>query len=47
MIANLKEGVAFCKRLTASMHQVQVLLASSQAAVVHEAICFLTMCRCG
>jgi hypothetical protein len=45
LIANLKEGAAFCKRLGASLKQVQVLLASSQAGVVHDAIVFLTMCK--
>lgn len=45
LIANLREGAAFCKRLAASLKQVQVLLASSQAGVVHDAIVFLTMCK--
>lgn len=45
MIASLKEGAAFCKRLTASLKQVQVLLASTQAGVVHDAIFFLTLCK--
>jgi len=45
MIASLKEGASFCKRLEASLQQVQVLLASTQAGVVNDAIVFLTLCK--
>ena len=45
MIASLKIGITYCQLLTASLQQVQVLLASSQAGVVHDAIVFLTTCR--
>jgi hypothetical protein len=45
MVASLKEGVAFCKRLAASLRQVQVLLISPKADVVHDAIVFLTLCK--
>jgi hypothetical protein len=45
LIATLKEGASFCKRLTVCLAQVQVLLASPVAAVVHDAIVFLTTCK--
>lgn len=45
MVASLKEGVAFCKRLAASLRQLQVLLTSPKADVVHDAIVFLTLCK--
>lgn len=45
MVASLKEGASFCKRLAASLQQVQVLLASRQASVIHDAIVFLTLCK--
>ena len=45
MVASLKEGASFCKRLGAALQQVQVLLASTQAPVVHDAIVFITMCK--
>lgn len=45
MVASLKEGVSFCKRLAATLPQLQVLLANPAANVVHDAIVFLTLCK--
>jgi hypothetical protein len=46
MVASLKEGASFCKRLGACLPQVTLLLASPHAPVVHDAIVFLTFCKC-
>ncbi|WIA41348.1 hypothetical protein OEZ86_004943 [Tetradesmus obliquus] len=45
MCASLKEGVSFCKRLEAALPQLQLLLASPQAGVVHDVIIFLTLSK--
>lgn len=45
MVASLKEGASFCKRLAATLPQLQVLLANPAANVVHDSIVFLTLCK--
>jgi hypothetical protein len=45
MCASLKEGVSFCKRLEAALPQLQLLLASPHAGVVHDVIIFLTLTK--
>jgi hypothetical protein len=46
LVASLKEGASFCKRLTAALPQLQALLANPAAGVVHDVIVLLTLCKC-
>eukprot|EP00775_Hariotina_reticulata_P007726 gene7726-7925_t len=45
LVASLKEGASFCKRLTAALPQLQALLANPAAGVVHDVIVLLTLCK--